>query len=91
MLLTLFACKQAALWHPCPHAYMAIPLQVRRTKPTAGKRKATEPAELDSAHPPSTDGCAGNALALAPSDAVPDAVDTDTGPMTKAKKRKGEP
>ena len=65
-------------------------MKVHRT--AAGKRKAAEVAEaVPEAVPeaPPEGAPAGNGLGLVSVDNSPEAASTDTGPMTKAKRRKG--
>lgn len=66
-------------------------MKVRR--PAAGKRKPAEVIEAAPEGAPAQDlgtECpAGNGLDLASIDNSHEAASTDTGPMTKAKKRKG--
>lgn len=73
-------------------------MKVRR--PAAGKRKAAEAIEAVSEAVPEAvpEGSRAQelgtdcpALGLASIDNSPEAASTDTGPMTKAKKRKGVP
>ena len=67
--------------------------QERRFKPTAGKRKAADAPEAFDAAQPSHDAAGEDAMAMVPAEAAaedqPAAAGPSTGPMTKAKKRKG--
>ena len=67
--------------------------QDRRFKPTAGKRKAADAPEAVDAAQPSHDAAGLGAMAMVPAEAaaedLPAAAGPSTGPMTKAKKRKG--
>ena len=73
----------------CTCSVFKAVVQVRR--PAAGKRKAAEAAQAVpegvSAHDLANDGPAGLPLELTATDNSPEAA--NTGPMTKAKKRKG--
>lgn len=64
----------------------------RRFKPTAGKRKAADASEALDAAQPSHDTASLGAMAMVPAEAAAEdlpAAGPNTGPMTKAKKRKG--
>ncbi|DBA70554.1 TPA: hypothetical protein ACH3X2_011949 [Trebouxia sp. C0005] len=65
----------------------------RRFKPTAGKRKAADAPEASDAAQRSHDAAGLDAMAIVPAEAtaedLPAAAAPSTGPMTKAKKRKG--
>jgi len=67
--------------------------QERCFKPTAGKRKAADAPEAFDAAQPSHDAAGEDAMAMVPAEAaaedLPAAAGPSTGPMTKAKKRKG--
>jgi hypothetical protein len=67
--------------------------QERRFKPTAGKRKAADAPEAFDAAQPSHDAAGLDAMVTVPAEAaaedLPAAAGPSTGPMTKAKKRKG--
>ncbi|KAA6427853.1 MAG: hypothetical protein FRX49_02516 [Trebouxia sp. A1-2] len=68
-------------------------LTERRFKPTAGKRKAADAPEASDAAQRSHDAAGLDAMAIVPAEAtaedLPAAAAPSTGPMTKAKKRKG--
>ena len=71
--------------------HQAVQLSVQVRRPAAGKRKAAEAAQAVpegvSAHDLANDEPAGLPLELTATDNSPEAA--NTGPMTKAKKRKG--